>query len=255
MTSTSASDTTRDAFLGGRLTVAQPKVGYRAGIDPVLLAAAVPARAGETALELGCGVGVAALCLARRAPGVRVTGVELQPAYAALARANADANDLPLEVVEADLRALPPGVRSRSFDHVLMNPPYFAPGAGTGSADPGRDTALRGETAMADWLDVAIRRLAPRGRLTLIQRIERLPEILSGCDGRVGSLVVAPLAARRGRAPHLFLLQARKGGRTPFRLTDPIRLHAAPRHERDGDDYLPEISAIVRDAAGLNLLR
>ena len=46
-----------DQFLGGRLMVAQPKTGYRAGVDPVLLAASVPAVRGESVLELGCGVG------------------------------------------------------------------------------------------------------------------------------------------------------------------------------------------------------
>lgn len=58
-----------DQFLGGRLMVAQPKTGYRAGVDPVLLAASVPAVRGESVLELGCGVGVASLCLAARVPG------------------------------------------------------------------------------------------------------------------------------------------------------------------------------------------
>ncbi|KAB2877432.1 MAG: methyltransferase, partial [Albidovulum sp.] len=42
---------TADAFLGGRLTIAQPRAGYRAAADPVLLAAAVPARAGQAVLE------------------------------------------------------------------------------------------------------------------------------------------------------------------------------------------------------------
>jgi len=43
---------TRDEFLGGRLGILQPKKGYRAGVDPVLLAASVPARAGQSVLEL-----------------------------------------------------------------------------------------------------------------------------------------------------------------------------------------------------------
>jgi tRNA1(Val) A37 N6-methylase TrmN6 len=83
---------TQDGFLGGRLTLAQPKDGYRAGIDPVLLAAACPAKQGEDVLELGCGVGVASLCLAARLPGVRLHGVEILPDYAQLARANAAQN-------------------------------------------------------------------------------------------------------------------------------------------------------------------
>ena len=78
-----------DAFLGGRLSIMQPIRGYRAAADPVLLAAAVPARAGDAVLELGCGAGVASLCLGQRVPGLIQFGLELQPAYAALARRNA----------------------------------------------------------------------------------------------------------------------------------------------------------------------
>jgi len=81
-----------DQFLGGRLTVAQPKTGYRAGVDPVLLAASVPAGRGESVLELGCGVGVASLCLAARVPGLKITGVEIQPDAAILAAQNAQHN-------------------------------------------------------------------------------------------------------------------------------------------------------------------
>ena len=95
---------TRDAFLGGALSVWQPRRGYRAGIDPVLLAAAVPAVAGQSVLELGCGAGVASLCLGRRVPGLVLHGVEIQQDYANLARRNGAENDIGLTVTTADLR-------------------------------------------------------------------------------------------------------------------------------------------------------
>ncbi len=100
-------DLTDDGVLGGRLMILQPRRGYRAATDPVLLAAAVPAKAGQSVLELGCGAGVASLCLGRRVPGLSLAGLELQPAYAALARANAMRNTLPLEVHDGDLADLP----------------------------------------------------------------------------------------------------------------------------------------------------
>ena len=87
--STKDSGTTRDAFLGGKLRLRQPRRGYRAGIDPVLLAASVPARPGQSVLDLGCGAGAAALCLAARVGGLRLAGLERQADYAELARANA----------------------------------------------------------------------------------------------------------------------------------------------------------------------
>jgi tRNA1(Val) A37 N6-methylase TrmN6 len=253
MTSTSDADLTHDAFLGGRLHLWQPRRGFRAGIDAILLAAAVPARAGDSVLELGCGAGAAALALLSRVDALRATGVELQPGYAALARRNAAETGLPLEVVEADLTRLPRDLRARSFDHVLMNPPYFAHRTGTGSSDAGRDAALRGDTPLALWIDAALRRLLPGGRLTAIQRIERLPEMLTALDDRLGSVAVAPLLPRAGRPPRLVLLSGRKGGRSPFRMTAPVVLHAGDRHQTDAEDYRPEIAAVLREGAALPL--
>lgn len=250
MTSTWAdSELSDDAFLGGRLTVWQPRAGYRAGVDPVLLAAAVPARPGQAVLELGCGAGVAALCLQHRVGGLRCVGLELQSGYAALARRNAARNGLGLEVVAGDLRAMPAALRRESFDHVVANPPYFDRGAGTPAGDAGREAA-RGEGAtLADWVDAAVRRLKPKGWLTVIQRADRLPDLLGACDARLGGLRLLPLAPRTGRAAELVILRARKGARAPFRLLPPVVLHAGAAHDGDRDSYAPGIGAILRKGA------
>ena len=110
---------TRDKFLGGRLVISQPKKGYRAGVDPVILAASIPARSGESILELGCGVGVASLCLAQRVKALRITGLEILPQIAQLARDNAQENDLPMEVIDGDLGDMPIELRNLQFDHVM----------------------------------------------------------------------------------------------------------------------------------------
>ena len=51
-----ASELSRDGFLGGKLQILQPKSGYRAGIDPVLLAASVPAQAGDQVAHVAASV-------------------------------------------------------------------------------------------------------------------------------------------------------------------------------------------------------
>ena len=81
-------ETTRDRFLGGALEVIQPRTGYRAGMDAVLLGASIRAEAGQQVLDVGCGVGTAGLCLASRVSGAQVTGIELQPELHALASQN-----------------------------------------------------------------------------------------------------------------------------------------------------------------------
>ncbi|WP_296422818.1 methyltransferase [Yoonia sp.] len=245
---------TTDAFLGGKLQILQPRRGYRAGVDPVLLAASIAAKPGQSVLELGCGVGVASLCLAARLPGLTLTGVELQVDYAALARRNAMANDAPLTVITADLRALPAKLRQKRFDHVIMNPPYFDRAMGTAATDQGRDMALGGDTPLASWLDIGARRLGPKGYLSMIQRIERLPEVLAALDGRLGSLIVRPIAGREGRPPELFLLRARQEGRAAFQMAPALVMHQGAVHLGDAESYTAAVGNVLRNGAALDIL-
>ena len=243
---------THDAFLGGKLHLWQPRQGYRAGVDPVLLAASVPATAGQTILELGCGVGAASLCLAARIPDLHLIGVELQPDYAALAKRNAGALGINMQVEAADLRALPADLRQIQADHVIMNPPYYERAHGTQASDAGRDTALGGDTPLDDWLHIGISRLRPKGLLSVIQRVERLPDVLSAIDRRAGSIVVQPLAARENAAPHLFILRAKHSGRAPFRMNAAIIMHEGNAHDGDRDSYTAPINDVLRNGAALS---
>lgn len=240
---------TRDGFLGGRLAIFQPVTGYRAATDPVLLAAAVAARPGDSTLELGCGAGVASLCLMARVAGLHACGVELQPFYADLARRNADANRLPLEVVEGDLRDRLLG--QRRFDHVLANPPYFRAGDGTLARDPGREASFREMAALGDWIDAALRRARDGGTLTVVHLAERLPDLLAALGTRAGAVRVLPIAPRPGRDAARVIVQARKGSRAPLRLLAPFILHDGASHLRDGDDFTDAARAVLRDGAAL----
>lgn len=236
----------RDHFLGGRVAALQPLEGYRSSTDAVFLAAAVPARAGQSVLDLGCGAGVAGLCLVARVPGVLVTGVEVQPDYAALAALNG------LNVVIADLVDLPADLRAQSFDHVMANPPYFDP-ADTKAQDAGRDVAQREVTPLGLWIDCGLRRLAPRGLITLIHRTERLPEMLAALSGRAGEIRVLPLVPRTGRVAGRVIVQARKGARGPFCLLPGLIVHEGPAHDRDRDSFTPAASDILRGGKSLTL--
>lgn len=242
---------TDDGFLGGRLRILQPRAGYRAATDPVLLAAAVPAVPGDSVLDLGCGAGTASLCLAARVPGLALDGLERQPAYADLARQNALRNDLTLTVTEGDLERVPAALR-RPFRHVIANPPYFPPGGGTSATDPGREIALRETTPLSVWIDAATRRLAPGGWLTLILDAARLPDLFAAIDARLGALALLPLAPREGRPASRVILRARKGGRAAFRLLPALALHQGAAHDGDRDSFAPEIQSILRAGADLS---
>lgn len=238
-----------DKFLCGRLRLLQPIKGYRAATDPVLLAAACPARPAESVLDLGCGAGAAALCLGLRVPGLVLKGLELQPAYAELARQNADRNQIALEVHEGDLTRMPKALR-HDFDHVIANPPYY-PAGGSPSPDAGRAKAMQVQTPLADWVSAAARRLRPGGWLTLVCLADGLPEVLSATGGRLGSVDLLPLSPRSGKPALRVLVRARKGGRAPFRLLAPLVIHRGASHDGDRESYTPEANAVLRDGADL----
>ncbi len=248
MTTPDDPDLTRDAFLGGRLHLLQPRKGYRAGIDAVMLSASVCAEKNQRVLELGCGAGVAILCLGARVPGLHLTGVERDASYAELARRNGGAA---LEVIDADLAALPQDLRQRQFDHVIANPPFYDRTASVASGLPAREAAHGAQTSLDTWVRVAAKRLAPKGQAHFIHRLSALPTILAALPGGMGSVEVLPLSARSGRDPDRMILRARKNGRADFRMAAPLILHAGAHHRADQPDLAPAVTAILRDGQGL----
>jgi tRNA1(Val) A37 N6-methylase TrmN6 len=245
---TSKAATTLDTVLGGRVTLHQPALGYRVAIDPILLAAACPAEPGETVVDLGCGVGTAALCLARRVPDVRCVGVDLQGELADLANLNAAENNLAdrAHFLAGDIldRALP--IYTRPSDHVIVNPPYLKRGTATPSDNPVKALAnMEGEADLAAWVAAAVKATRPGGTITFIHRADRLPELLALLGARCGGLVIQPLHPKAGAAAHRAIVAGRLDQRLPA-----ILLPGLIVHEADGSFSVP-VQRVLRDAAAL----
>ncbi len=227
------------------MSYAQPATGFRSGIEPVLLAAAIPARSGETVLEAGTGAGAALLCLAARVPGLTALGVERDPALALLAARNARANGMAgVQVIAADVDALPLRV---VCDHVFANPPYHAAG-GTPSPQAARRSSKQADADLfRRWIAALGALLRHRGTLTLIVPAAALPACLAAltaCDCSPDALL--PLWPKAGRAAKLALLRGVKAGRSPFRVLPGLVLHDA-----DGA-FTGAAEAVLRDGAALD---
>jgi tRNA1(Val) A37 N6-methylase TrmN6 len=252
---TSTLSTTDDAFLGDALRILQPRSGYRAGLDGVLLAAAVLARDDQQVLDVGSGVGVVGLAVARRLSQIRVTMIERNPQLAEMARSNAARNGLSgrVQVIEADVarplsdiaRLMPP---PESFDHAVANPPYHAEGRGTASGDAAKAAAnAMPRGALDRWVRFMAAMTRPGGTATLIHRADALHEILAALSRRFGGAVVLPVYPRDGEAASRVLVQAVKGSRAGLELRPGLILHGA------GHGFRPDVEAILRHGAGLTL--
>jgi tRNA1(Val) A37 N6-methylase TrmN6 len=237
----SVAETTTDGFLGGRLRLTQPKQGYRAGADAVLLAAA---GGGGRVLDAGAGVGTVGLCLAWRRPDALVTLLERDPELAALAEKNARGNGLAerVEVVVGDIRDRP--VPMHHFDEVLCNPPFFEPARAPGSGHARRRAARTEDVPLADWIGFARAALRPGGALTLIHRMQRLPDILAALP--VG-VTVFPLWPRQGDPAKSVLVRWVKDSDAPLVMAAGLVLHEA------AGGYTKAAEAILRSGDSLPL--
>jgi tRNA1(Val) A37 N6-methylase TrmN6 len=233
---------TADKFIGGRVVVRQTLSGFRSGLDAVMLAAAIPAEAGQEVLELGAGSGAAGLCLARRT-GCAVFGIEIDPALAALADENAAENDLSDSVrfIAGDVLDMPAELR-RSFEHVMCNPPFHDED-GQASPDAGRALALQDRGSLADWLTGGMKRVVSNGTFTAILRADRMNEGLTALGER--GVAVFPLWPRAGEPAKRILIRAVKGSCAPFALLPGLVLHEA------GSNYTRAANAILRDGGAL----
>ncbi len=245
-----AADLTRTELLGARVTCLQPAAGFRVAIDAVLLAAAVPATAGETILDAGTGIGAAALCLTARVPGATVTGLDVQGDLVTLATENAALSGLDHRAafICGDLLSPPPDCPEDAFDHVMANPPYMKAGAGQVPADPAKALAtIEGAAKLRAWLIFCGRRVKPGGTVTMVHRHDRLGEVLAGFQQFAGPIAVLPLVPKTGAAAKRVLVQGTRGGNRTIRRLRGFVLHEA------GRKYTSAAESVLRDAAPLLL--
>ena len=251
-----------DAFLSGRLRILQPRQGYRAGLDAVMLAAAVSDRDGSgfSVLDAGAGVGTAGLCVASRCPGARVVLVEREPDLVRLARENVARNGLSerVSVLEADISNLSQtelstfGIAEGTFDQVIANPPYHTEGSGTAAAHALKAAAhAMPDAGLSAWCRFLARMAGPRGEALIVHKTAALPDLLSALEGRFGGLAALPLHSFAGEPAGRILLRGIKGSRAPFRLEPGLVLHEAENRFTAGAEAVLRLGQSLAVAYGL----
>jgi len=239
---------TTDDFLGGAIELMQPVGGYRISMDTVLLAASIPAVAGERVLEGGVGSAGAALCLARRVDGISVLGIDIQDDMLALGNRNVAHNSLAdrVTLVKANITDLS-GPQSQ-YDHVMLNPPYLPAGKAIRPPSESKGIAHMDETAsLKDWVRFAVHNAKQKGTITIIHRADRLDELVAHLYRRVGELQILPLWPRAGSTAKRVIVQGRKGVRGATNILPGLSLHG------ETERYTAEARKILWDGEALNL--
>jgi tRNA1(Val) A37 N6-methylase TrmN6 len=242
-----AAPVTEDHVLAGRVRLAQPAKGYRAGLDAALLAAACDTAPGERVIEAGCGVGAVMLAAATRRPDAFFIGIERDAGALELAQRNIAANGLGTRVtaIEGDVsaRAAVPGA---PYDAALCNPPFFDDPAALRAPHPAKRGAFLADGGLEDWTAYLLRAVRDGGTLTLIHRADRLANLTALLGAKAGSLQIRGVHPFADAPASRVILRAVRGGHAPLRLLPPLILH-----ERGGAKHAPSAEAILRGEADL----
>ena len=243
---------TKNKFLGNKLEILQFSEGYRGNMDSVLVAASVAAESGQKVLELGCGNGVALCCLLYRVSGLEVFGVEMDKRAAELCRRNIDLNMLKATIFNINIANTIRELKSVSFDHVFMNPPYFKKNAVKKSPIRSSNQAKVETAPLSEWFSVARKSCKPKGKITIIQRVERLPEIMECLGSHFGQITVQPISSFKETSPKTIIVQATKNSSAAFTLLAPKTVHK--RDTMSGKVvYEEELNKILRSGYPLLL--
>lgn len=193
----------------GPYTLTQSEDLFKVSRDSLLLADFATLRRGNRVFDLGCGVGVLGLCLARRAPGLILDGADLLPQCVALTRENLARNALPGTVWQLDVAELPERLPAGGYDLVLANPPYFQPGQGKAATGP-RGVARTGtEAGLAPWCRAARWLLRSGGRFALCCRPWGLNGLMASLTGQgLEPKRLQPVQSAPDRPANLILLEA-----------------------------------------------
>lgn len=227
---------TEDAWLGGALTLLQPKRGHRVGTDAALLVAAAGDVGQGRIVDVGAGVGAVGLALAKRWAPLSADLVEIDPGLAELAERNAARNGLQAQARILRIDALDPRARRKaglceSADCVVTNPPFFEAGTVRVSPDAGKARAhvmpADAGATLADWISASLAMLAPRGRFVMVHRPEALDAILAAIGTRLGGIALLPVHPTLGASARRLLVSGVKGSKAPLRLAPGLILHGA----------------------------
>lgn len=249
-------DFTVDAFHRGDFHLVQPRKGHRAGMDAMMLAAAVPSAFAGRLADLGAGAGAAGLAVVSRCAGAHAVLVEREPEMADYARRTLALERNArfagrVEVLAADVtltgKARPAaGLADASFDFAIMNPP-FNEKIDRASPDEMRRTAHVMEDGLFErWLKTASAIVRPRGGLALIARPQSLPAILEALEGRFGDAWIVPIHPRPGEPAIRIVLRAVRGSRAALSLMPALAIHDA-----DGRGFSARADAIGNGRATL----
>ncbi len=209
------------------------------GMDAVLLTGFAGEATGEKLLDLGTGTGIIPILMEAKTKIPHLTGLEIQPESADMARRSVALNALEdkISIVEGDIKEADRIFEAASFDCITSNPPYMIGQHGLTGENEAKMIARH--EVMVTFEEIAAvteKLLRPGGHFYLVHRPFRLAEIMT-------TLVAHHLEPKRmqlvypfvDKEPNMVLIEAVRGGNPRMTVEKPLIVYEKP------GVYMPEI--------------
>ena len=178
-------------IMGGRIKIMRGI--YNPTSDAVWLAAFIDGSP-KTVLDVGCGTGAVALCMAARMPNLKITALDISADMLTAAKTNFALNGLGAEFINADILSWR---TARTFDAVVTNPPYF-------HGTPAKHNAHHNAN-LSVWTKKCIARVRPNGIFATIVDAAETATVLSEMACHCGNIKILPLFSRKDTAERVIL--------------------------------------------------
>lgn len=232
----------------------QPSYGFRFGEDSVLLAAIASESCPQASrrirvVDLGAGSGAVSVLMAARNRQLDLHAIELDTHRFDCLQRNIRINNLSdrMSALQLDIRRLidrknngswPNELNPSEFDVVVMNPPYRKPVKTSidrweSGDNKVRSTLMAGEelaVSLEELLVVSARLLKPGGRLIMVHRPQRLPDIIESMrKTAIEPVSLQVMESLPAKAPSRLIVVGRKGIKSGgFRWLAPLIVYSRP---------------------------
>lgn len=226
---------TEDLILNGKIKLYQPKRGYRVAVDPILLASMVELKSKQTILDVGCGVGTISLILKYMDNSQTITGIDVDSVMTELCEKNSKENSLPLNIVNSPICS--PLLKSKNFDTVVTNPPFYNPESFRSSEK--KLTANFETASLKSWISFCLKRLKPNGNFYIIHLPERLKDILESLGSLVGKIEIFPIYSHQNEPAKRIIVKCKKASKEPLKILPGLVSH------KDNNEYSDDMKLIL----------
>lgn len=193
---------------------------YHFSTDTILLADFSRPSGRKRCAELGTGCAAIPLLWCRENKNLEIAAVEIQQDACALAQKSVEHNNLDgsIKIINADLKDIKGKLPFGYYDLVACNPPYKIGGGGIKNPESAKQIARHEtECTLDDICGAASKLLQFGGSFCICQRPERLADVTESMRKfSIEPKTLRLVQQRAGKAPKLFLLEGRRGGRRGF---------------------------------------